>query len=63
MKSRTFANPILIAAIGVAAFLAYRWYKNRQRAAAHPITIAPDAQLLRPMRIDPNLVTDAKIVV
>lgn len=47
---------------GVVAWFAYRWYRDRQRALAHPIVAPNPKQILSPITVDPSLVTDANIV-
>lgn len=60
MKTSTL---VIGAAVGgIVAYLLYQRYKQAQRAAAHPITIAPDSALLKPMRVNPALVTDATVL-
>ncbi len=65
MKRDPFSSASIwigVIAVGAAGYYFYKRWKDGQRAAAHPITIQNDATLLRPMRVDPSLVTDAKII-
>lgn len=50
------------AVAGVAGYFLFKRYKDYQRAQAHPLTVQSDAQLIRPLPINPALVTDAKLV-
>ena len=60
MKRSTF---FLLAGVGVVAgYFLWRRYQDQQRAAAHPITIAPEATLIKPLPVNPALVSDAVIV-
>jgi hypothetical protein len=49
-------------AVGVAGWFVYRRWKDAQRAAAHPIAILPDSKLLKPVAVNPALVTDAVVI-
>lgn len=51
-----------VGALALVGYLVYRKMRDAKIAAAHPIAVLPDAKLLKPITVNPSLVTDAVII-